>query len=205
MSAGLKRIWGAGDNWRVLGYLYYRNSLEYRQLINLNPSFDIRYTPAPGIEINATGQVGRGEAEPNPLGPGGTLMATDTTINLTSNGTLGAQYPATQDSNFFPWDNIGTYMNRLGQYTAAALLDSDRINGNMLDSPQANFRPVGEVDPARAELSAAINRAVLGESTNVGLTFEAVANSGSPTASPSSAGTGVTVNNVTYTRTSSGY
>ena len=200
MSTGLKRVWGAGDNWRVLGYLYYRNSLEYRQLISLNPSFDIRYLPAPGVEINASGQLGTGVPEPDLLGPGGQLMAPDTVIDLTK-GYNTSPYPQAQDSTIYPWKDFGTYSNRLGQYTAAALLDQDRTNGMMLTSPQAAFTPIGEVDPARAELSSAINRAVLGESTTVGLTFEAVANSGTQTAPSGSAGTGVTVNNVTYTRT----
>jgi hypothetical protein len=204
MSTGLKRVWGAGDSWRVLGYLYYRNSLEYRQLIGLNPSFDIRTLPAPGVEINASGQIGSGAPEPDLLGPGGQLMAADTTIDLTK-GFNTSPYPQSQDSTIFPWKDFGTYTNRLGQYTAAALLDTDRTNGMMLDSPQASFTPVGTVDPARAELASAIQRAALGEATNVGLTFETVANSGSTPVPSGSAGTGVTVNNVTYSRTSSGY
>ena len=93
MSTGLKRVWSAGDNWRVLGYLYYRNSLEYRQLISLNPSFDIRYLPAPGVEINASGQLGTGVPEPDLLGPGGQLMAPDTVIDLTKGYNINSTNP----------------------------------------------------------------------------------------------------------------
>lgn len=201
MSTGLKRVWGAGDNWRVLGYLYYRNSLEYRQLIALNPSFDIRSIPAPGVEINASGEMHTGQPEPGLAGPGGQMMAVDTTINLRDLGGNSPPAPTSQQVNIFPWNSLGEYTNRLGQYTAAALFESDRINGMTLDSPQARTTPVGAVDPARAELASAINRAVLGVPTNVGLTFEAVADSSSsPTTVPvASAGTTLTVNNVTYT------
>jgi hypothetical protein len=204
MSAGLKRVWGAGDNWRVLGYLYYRNSLEYRQLIALNPSFDIRTIPAPGVEINASGQIADGQPEPDLMGPGGGLQMVDTVIDLSNNINKTSTYPKTDQSTIYPWTTFGGYVNRLGQYTAAALLDTQRINGYMLDSPQARFDPVGELDPTRAALSAAIDRGVLGSPTN-STTVEAT--SSTQVAPSSSAGTGVTVNNVTYSRVqqSSGY
>jgi hypothetical protein len=194
MSVGLKRVWEAGDNWRVLGYLYYRNSLEYRQLIALNPSFDIRTIPAPGVQINASGQMATGDVEPDLMAPGGQLMGVDQVINLSNNSNASGGYPTTSQATIFPWTNFGTYVNRLGQYTAAGLLDKQRINGMMLDSPQARFTPMGEIDTAQAKRTAAINRAVLGEPADAGLTFEAVANS-SQTAALGSAGTGVSATN----------
>ncbi len=135
--AGKTRVWQTGDSWNKLAYAYYGDSREFRRLLSLNQSFDIRSSPAQGVPIFITGpdgnlgKTGRSGATGTP----GTLNQLSPALNL--NG--ANPNPEEQDvaSAIFPWESLSAFTERLSVYTAMTLLERDRINGYGLDSPEA--------------------------------------------------------------------
>ena len=129
------RNWRNGDEWRTLAFNYYRDSRTYRYILELNPSFDIRSIPAPGVVVYVGGELGPGKYKPSQASLPGTLQQVDLNLDLRAGTDV---VPTSLQSSIFPWDSANEYSNRLGEYTAAALLAPDRTNGFSLDSPQAN-------------------------------------------------------------------
>tara|TARA_R110002012_G_scaffold109818_1_gene253994 strand:+ start:119 stop:538 length:420 start_codon:yes stop_codon:yes gene_type:complete len=125
--------WRNGDEWRTLAYEYYRDSRTYRYILALNPSFDIRYIPSPGVVVNVGGDVGPGEYKPSQASIPGTLQQVDLNLDLRAGPEVA---PTSVQNSIFPYDTLPVYADRLGQYTAAAILAPDRTNGYSLDSPQ---------------------------------------------------------------------
>ena len=136
--AGKTRVWQTGDSWNKLAYAYYGDSREFRQILSLNGSFDIRTNPAQGVPVFLTGPSGiLGKSGLNgAAGSPGTLNQLSTALNL--NGTNPNPKEPDIASAIFPWTNLGDYTQRLSTYTAAGLLNRDRINGYGLDSPEAS-------------------------------------------------------------------
>lgn len=119
------RIWQEGDSWSKVAYLETFDSRNFRQILKLNPSFDIRTHPAPGVPIVVS------QSGINSKGVG-TINQTDLTLDLrrsNSNSNLR--------NEIFPWETLSEFTSRLSEYTAAGLLQVDRTNGFSLDSPQA--------------------------------------------------------------------
>jgi len=135
MSTGLKRTWRDGDSWRNVAYTYFRESGQWRYLLDLNPSYDIRYQPGIGVEVQVSGAVGAGKTTPKQGGAVGTLIQVDTNLDLQQSQ---QQSDSDEAPGIFPWDTVGEYSDRLANYTAAAILGPDRSNGFSLDSPQAS-------------------------------------------------------------------
>lgn len=137
MSTGQKRVWKVGDHWRTLAFQYFRDSRQWRYLLELNPEYDITTEPALGVEINITGPTGDASLAPASVESStvGTLQQLDNALDLRSNSFDGN--PVTLNPGIFPWDDVTQYTNRLSDYTASALLDANRTNGFGLDSPQA--------------------------------------------------------------------
>ena len=129
-----KRTWQNGDEWRTLAYNYYRDTRTYRYILALNPSFDIRTIPAPGVVVNVGGELGPGKPKPSQASIPGLLQQVDVNLDLRA-GT--ENLPPSLQRNIFPWESFALFSDRLGSYTAAALLAPDRTNGFSLDSPQA--------------------------------------------------------------------
>ena len=137
MSFGDKRVWQQKDTWRGIAYGRYRDSREWRSLLELNQSYDIRYQPAPGTVINTTGVTSQGKTTSGSRNvQNGTLTQVGTNLNLRFTAATPTNL-ASQEGSFFPWDSEVDFVDRLGQYPAMALLASDRTNGFCLDSPQA--------------------------------------------------------------------
>jgi hypothetical protein len=134
---GKTRVWKIGDTWNKLAYAYYGDSREFRTLVDLNPSYDIRVFPAQGVPIYVEGSQGSQGKSPvgNSVGSPGTLSQLSTALNL------GGSNPLVENEQvaaaIFPWDNFEDYAARLSQYTAFSLLERDRVNGYSLDSPEA--------------------------------------------------------------------
>lgn len=129
-----KRIWKDRDFWRTLAFKEYRDSREWRYLLALNPSYDIRYRPAAGVPIYTSGYIGAGKKVPERSGAAGLLKSPDMKLDKM----LGSQTASTHpDAMFFPWASVDTYADRMGEYTATSLLSPDRTNGYSIDSPQA--------------------------------------------------------------------
>ena len=133
-----QRTWKERDRWNTVAYQTYRDSREWRHLLELNPAYDIRYRPAAGVNINIEGPVAAGKPQPSGFGIPGQLRGTDTNLDL--RGTFDdVSYEQTDSltEGIWPWDNEDEYLDRLGEYTAAGLFGTERFNGYMLDSPQA--------------------------------------------------------------------
>ena len=130
-----KRTWRNGDEWRTLAYTYYRDSRTYRYILALNPSFDIRQIPAPGVVVNVGGELGPGNDKPSQAGQPGLLSQVDLNLDLRAGQ---ENLPPSLQRDIFPWQSFALYSERLGDYTAASLLAPDRTNGFSLDSPQAS-------------------------------------------------------------------
>ena len=131
-----KYTWTDRDFWRTAAFKQYRDSREWRYLLALNPSYDIRFRPAEGIDIYTSGYVGEDTPEPNNSSAPGILRQP----NLNFGSMLAENQPPVPKSreiDHFPWDSKEGYINRLSGYTAQALLTQDRTNGFSLDSPQA--------------------------------------------------------------------
>ena len=136
MSVGEKRVWQQRDTWTSVAYGRYLDSRQWRALLELNPSYDIRYQPSPGTSINLTGIDDQGKILSGKSASQGTL--TQVGLNLDLRFTRSATTPGLQPDTVFPWDSVVDYTNRMGQYTAMSLLAPDRTNGFSLDSPQAS-------------------------------------------------------------------
>jgi hypothetical protein len=130
-----KRIWQSRDSWRGISFKEFRDSREWRYLLELNPSFDIRTHPAPGVPIHTRGYIGAGKSAPKQKGTAGILKNPD----LVFDTAVGDQPnpPRSLRPSHFPWNSADEYVERLGDYTAQAMLGRDRTNGFSLDSQQA--------------------------------------------------------------------
>ena len=135
MSTGKKKVWSSRDSWRSVAFALYRESGQWRYLLELNPSFDIRYEPAPGVQLPVSGIVGEGKSTPKQGNNPGTLKQVDINLDLRRSSSMEK---ANEAPGIFPWATFDGYSERLGEYTALALLSPDRTNGFSLDSPQAS-------------------------------------------------------------------
>ena len=133
MSDSRKRQWRQRDRWNTVSYSEFRDSREWRHLLALNPSYDIRYRPAPGVTIHTSGPVGAGKAVPGGSGTPGLLKNVDMNLEMVRSGDTAV----TRQASYFPWSSPDMYIDRAGDYTAQGVLSPDRTNGFSLDSPQA--------------------------------------------------------------------
>lgn len=135
--ASKNRVWREGDTWAKVAYLTYFDSREFRALLDLNQSFDIRSFPAQGVPVftESPGGAGAGITTNGATSLPGTLQQNDVNIDL--RGGASATERSELAADIFPWDTFQGFANRLSQYTAASLLQKDRMNGFSLDSPQA--------------------------------------------------------------------
>lgn len=130
-----KRIWQSRDSWRGVSFREFRDSREWRYLLELNPSFDIRTMPAPGVPIHTRGYTGANQTMPKQKGIPGILKSPDLVLDTAIGGRPNP--PRSLQASYFPWNSADEYVERLGDYTAQAMLGRDRNNGFSLDSPQA--------------------------------------------------------------------
>lgn len=135
--ASKTRVWAEGDSWGKLAYTNYLDSREFRTLLALNESFDIRTQPAQGVNIFVQAPPGSGAGITSNRAPAlpGTLQQMDMNVDLRRGPAATQRSDIAAD--IFPWDNLRGYTDRLTQYTAFSLLERDRVNGFSLDSPQA--------------------------------------------------------------------
>ena len=130
-----RREWRPQDRWYSVSYHEFRDSREWRYLLALNPSYDIRYHPAPGVPINTRGYAGSDVPNPRTSGKGGVLKNPDLNFGVLLDDDVK---PTDRQASYFPWSSAEGYVDRLGDYTAAGMLTRDRTNGLTLDSPQAS-------------------------------------------------------------------
>ena len=104
--------------WRKLGYLYFEDSLSYREVLEQNPQWNVTELPPVGAQLIITGQTGTS----------GTL----------SQGNFISGFPnASAYDELFPYDSEESYTTALNRYTLQGVVKRDSINGITLDSTQA--------------------------------------------------------------------
>ena len=106
---------------RKLGYLYFTNSLDYRQVLEQNPQWKVTELPPLGAQI-------RLEASPDTSGTTGGL----------SQGSFIFGLPSGENQlSIFPYDTEEAYTKALNRYTLQGVIDREEINGITFDSTQA--------------------------------------------------------------------
>ena len=103
---------------RKLGYLYFENSLSYRQVLEQNPQWNVTELPPIGAEL----RVQRTQGSVGGLTQGNFIFGLP----------LGDQRDA-----IFPFDTEPEYTAALNRYTLQGVVGRQTINGVTLDSEQA--------------------------------------------------------------------
>ena len=105
-------------SWRKLGYLYFTDSLSYREVLEQNPQWTVTELPPIGAQLRISGANGFA----------GTL----------TQGSFIFGLPAGQQADaIFPYDTEQEYVDALDKYTVQGVVERDTINGITLDSIQA--------------------------------------------------------------------
>ena len=109
------------DTWRKLGYLYFTNSLDYREVLTQNPQWKVTELPPLGAQLRIS-------ASANTSGtPGGLTQ-----------GSFVFGLPTGQDTaNIFPYETEESYDIALNRYTLQRVIDGEGLNGITFDSTQA--------------------------------------------------------------------
>lgn len=117
-----------GDTWNGVAYTYYNDSREFRTILSLNPGYDIRSFPAPGLPLQIQALSGITTTAPSV----GSLIQPDVNFDLRA----GSPTNVTPES-IFPWDTVEAYTARQADYVPEAVADVNRLNGFTLDTSQA--------------------------------------------------------------------
>jgi len=103
---------------RKLGYLYYTDSLSYREVLEQNPQWKVTELPPIGAQIRI-GANGKSGGVPGGLTQGSFIFG----------------LPSGQQRNaIFPFDTEEEYTKALNRYTVQGVVDRDKLNGLSLDS-----------------------------------------------------------------------
>jgi hypothetical protein len=111
--------WQPGFTWRKLGFISYSDSLAYREVIEMNPGWDVTVEPPIGAGIYY-----------EPSSPNAGLLGTNTTFSPSS-----LQAP----EDIFPFSSVEEYNKALSSYQIGNVLQVDRLNGWSVDSSQARL------------------------------------------------------------------
>lgn len=106
---------------RKLGYLYFTNSLDYRQVLEENPQWKVTELPPLGAQIRLS-PVSNTEGTPGGLSQGSFVFGLAT---------------GEQRNDIFPYDTQEDYTLSLNRYTLQGVIDREKINGITFDSTQA--------------------------------------------------------------------
>jgi hypothetical protein len=107
--------------WRKLGYLYFTDSLEYREVLAQNPQWTVTELPPLGAQLRISPSA-------NTSGTPGGL----------SQGSFIFGLPSGQNAdNIFPFDTQAEYTEALNRYTLQGVIDRETLNGITFDSTQA--------------------------------------------------------------------
>ena len=103
---------------RKLGYIYFGNSLSYRDVLEQNSQWKVTELPPVGAELRLEGTQGSG----------GSLTQGDFVFGLP----VGTQLDV-----IFPFDTEPEYQAALDRYTLQGVVERTSINGVTMDSEQA--------------------------------------------------------------------
>jgi hypothetical protein len=107
--------------WRKLGYLYFTDSLSYREVLNQNPQWKVTELPPIGAQLRITG----------------TFNGNGTTGGLSQGSFIFGLPTGEQRDAIYPFDTTESYVEALNRYTVQGVVDRDSINGVHLDSASA--------------------------------------------------------------------
>jgi hypothetical protein len=101
--------------WRKLGYLFFTDSLSYREVLEQNPQWKVTELPPIGAQI----RVSAAQNEISGLVQGNFIFGNPLA-----------------DSKFeiYPFDTIEDYTKALIKYSPSAVAQRDKINGYSIDS-----------------------------------------------------------------------
>jgi len=107
--------------WRKLGYLYFSNSLDYRQVLEQNPQWNVTQLPPIGAQLRIQ-------------------PASDTTSipGTLSQGSFISSLPSgrTRDK-IYPFNTSEEYTEALNRYTLRGVLKRQTLNGPSFDNAAA--------------------------------------------------------------------
>jgi hypothetical protein len=109
------------DTWRKLGYLYFTNSLDYREVLEQNPQWKVTELPPLGAQLR--------------ISPSATTAGTPG--GLTQGSFIFGLSTGEASANIFPYDTQEAYTVALNRYTLQGVIDREEINGITFDSVQA--------------------------------------------------------------------
>jgi hypothetical protein len=105
---------------RKIGYLYFTDSLSYREVLEENPQWKVTELPPIGAQIRLTPTATRQT-------PGG----------LSQGDFLFGLPPAEEATTIYPFDTTEQYNVALEKYTLQGVIDREELNGITFDSVQA--------------------------------------------------------------------
>jgi hypothetical protein len=107
--------------WRKLGYLYFTNSLDYREVLEQNPQWKVTELPPIGAQLRLSPSANTSGT------PGG----------LTQGSFLFGLPSGQETAQIFPYDTEADYEIALNRYTLQGVIDREELNGITYDSTQA--------------------------------------------------------------------
>lgn len=106
---------------RKLGYLYFTDSLNYREVLNQNSQWKVTELPPIGAQLHISPSENSGGT------PGG-LTQGSFIFGLTANES---------SQNIYPYDSEEEYTFALERYTLQGVVEREALNGLTFDSVQA--------------------------------------------------------------------
>jgi hypothetical protein len=110
--------WQQEFTWRKLGYLFYTDSLAYREVLAQNPQWDVVTEPPLGAQLRL----------PSPSVSNGNLKQTS--------GVYGLPNARVSDS-IAPFTTEQSYVEAITKYSLPAVEDRVRLNGYTQDSDES--------------------------------------------------------------------
>jgi hypothetical protein len=107
--------------WRKLGYLYFTDSLNYREVLLQNPQWKVTELPPVGAQLHISPSENSGGT------PGG----------LTQGSFIFGLPSGSAELEVYPFDSESEYTTALNRYTLQGVVERESINGLTFDSPQA--------------------------------------------------------------------
>jgi hypothetical protein len=101
--------------WRKLGYLFFTDSLDYRQVLEQNPQWNVTQLPPIGAQIRIR-------------------ETSSSTGGLVQGSFLFGQPIDDTKFEIYPFDSVEDYVKSLVKYSPSAVQQRDKVNGYSLDS-----------------------------------------------------------------------
>jgi len=105
-------------SWRKLGYLFFGDSLSYREVLEQNPQWSVTTLPPIGAELRISGTSGSAGS----LSQGNFIFGSPT---------------GSAEDEIFPYDTEPEYTQALNRYTLQGVVERQTLNGVSFDSEQA--------------------------------------------------------------------